>query len=794
MNRRFTAAWRRLRRRWRETAITAGLLAVGLGAASAMFAIVDAVIFRPLPMRAPDQLAEFRLELPSHGLSSLPFPRSAYRALSAGSHTLAGVAGYEFHGADELVLRDGSRTLTVQASRVTGTFFDVLGSRAFRGRVLEPADDVPGAEPVMVISNVLWRRRFGGDAEVVGRLIRNPLYGVTYRIVGVMPEGFGYPNGVDAWVPTATYFPASLGDPRDVNLYVVGRLVPGAGLAAAREEVATVARQALPQLEADSRVWAEGLVSVLDGDARSVAWIWSAVGGLFLLLVCINVSGLVLMSASSRREELALRVSLGAGRPELIAQLMSEYLLTALLGGAGGVAVAAGVVSWVRNLEAAPLPRLDAVHFDGLALLAAGILAIFAAALFGVVPALILSRTAHRPFLRPGAAPATRWRQLLVLGQVAITVLVLAVGGVLVRSLVSLERADVGFPAGQVVVAQVDLPLSRFGPQLEHLYQTIDQTLREARALPGVRAASVTALAPFTPTTGFFGVATDAAAPANERGVRANTEYVGDGFLAALDVPLGAGRDFTPGDREGALPVVVVSAGLARRLWGSGDAIGRRIRLGGDSALTVVGVAGNARYRDVRATAPTVYLPYRQRFGMVPFYFLLRTDLAPATLTPVIRHLLTGVDRDLALVRLARIRTWLEGPLAAPRFEALLIALFGLAGLGIATAGLYGVLSTYVGLHTRELGIRLAIGAPATSVRWLVLRRGLRLIVPGVLGGAVAFLGISSRLQSQVFEVPVIDPLSLGVIALLALLIGLLGCWLPAERAARLDPATALRM
>lgn len=792
-------AMRVLHRNPMHVALTTATLAIGIGAATAMFSVLNGVLLRPLPMRQQDRLVQLGYEMPLHHLAHLPVSFTTFGDYQRTTHALSDIAAFEFHGAEEWTMRVGESAVMLSGTRVTGNFFRVLGTAARFGRVLRPEDDVPGADPVLVISSELWRRRFGADPQIVGRRIQSALFGVMYTIVGVLPEGLRYPSGVDAWVPFATFWPPALGaDMRNVNVYPVGRLAPGQSAAQAQADLGSLLRRSLdPPWNADARAIGTTIPTVLLADARPAVWTLTAAVALLLLIACANVANLLLMRGSARHGEFRVRAAIGAGRGRMVRQLLTEHVLLATLGGMAGVGVASAGVRLLRRLPVSNLPRLDAIHLDTRALAGAAGLTLASAVLFGLLPAFTVARSdLAAPLHRVAAArrPA-RARHLLVAAQVAITIIMLSGAALLIRSLARLEHVDVGFSPEGVVVAQVNLPIEKFGPQLSHLYSVLDQEVERVRALPGVTAAGVTALAPFAPTTGFFALTSAAESGTGKSGggVRANTEYVGPGYFSVLGITLQRGRAIAAIDRADAPPVAVVSASLARALWPDADPIGKRIRLGDDSALTIVGVAADTRYRDIRAANPVVYRPYVQLYGMVPLYLLVRTRRSTDAMVPPLRRTLAAIDPDLTIARASGMTEWLDAPLARSRFDTALSALFGGLALALASIGIYGVMAAFVSLRTREIGVRMAIGASSMNVRVLVLARAGRLVLPGIAVGLAASVAITRMLRSQLFEITPTDPAAFAAVTLVALVVTAVACWVPMRAAARLDPVTALR-
>jgi putative ABC transport system permease protein len=790
--------------------IAVSTLALGIGASTAMFSVLNGVLLRQLPVRAEDEVVVLWQEAPARATDRLPV---MYRDLSAfreRTRTFQSVAGVAYYGAGEKVFLDGGRPLAVAATWVTGDFFTLLGVEPVHGRTLLPSDDVPGAAPVMVIGYGLWQRYFGGDPSVVGRTLEWNHKPVT--VVGVLPRGFEYPTGAEVWVPAIPEFPATLearADPsRIMVFYLVGRLLRGVSERAASEDFEAYLRAS----DAERRVAERGMKPVLtplpeliSGDVRARLWAAAAAVGLLLLIASANVANLLLIRGSARTHELAIRSALGAGRRRLFRQLLTESGVLAGLGGVFGALLAVVGVRVLVALAPPELPRRELIEVDGRVLLFAVAVTALTALLSGLLPAVLSAAGELGVWLRGGlrTGVASRrgqaLRHALVIGQVSLAILVVVGAGLLVRSLVALQSVAMGFNDEHLLVAStIFLPESLPARSQQVMLQ--EEMLARVSAIPGVVSAASLPARPFAGqgswSTMYTGEGQTAEAQASNPWV--NFEVVGPEYFRTLEIPLQRGRAFGAQDREDAHRVAIVSEAIARQTWPGDDPIGKRIGFGTPDApgewYTVVGVVGDTRYHELRAAEPSLYLPIRQFEGPVPTTLAVRTRGDPAAVVPEIRRALAQVHPDWMLASGGSVRQLMAAPLARPRFSTLLLGAFAAVTLLLATVGIYGVMAATVRQRTRELGIRLALGATAGEVRRLVLRQGVRLALWGcALGSGGALIG-SRALRSMLFEVSPTDPVTFVVVVGLLLGAATLACCIPARQASRVDPVNTLRV
>lgn len=799
-------AWRGLRRAKAFSAAAVLTLAIGIAGTTLMFTLIQGVLLRPLPVREQDRLLVAWKELRSSASTQYPFGDAEVDAVAEASRLLVDVAGVTRHGVSRAVTLENGVSSWLNGTLVTGGFFDVLGVEPMLGRALTRADDVEGAERVLVISHGLWQRRYGGAPDVIGR--RLMLDERTFTIVGVMPPDLDYPRGVEAWRTTRSMpatGPFANAARREINL--IARLRPSVAIAQAESELrvlterweATSAPGAIRGLTPVVRTFESAVV----GDVRVAMLALFGAVGLVLVIASANVANLLLLRGEARRTEFAVRAALGAGRGRLARQLLAESLLLALAAGAVGMAVTwwslHGLVAFIPD----GLPRVDAIRIDATVVLFAVATAATAAVLAGLPPALTSARADLVPQLQSGsrsvAGPTARHgRRALVVAQVALAVTIVAAAGLLTRSLLRLQAVDIGLAADRVVFVDLALPQAKAADPVRH-GQFLRAVIEQLEAAPAIAAATPVNMAPFSGRVGWDlprfaaeGQSADHAA-ANPS---LNLESVFPNYFDTFEVPLVRGRAFTDADREGAVHVAIVSDELAAQTWPGEDPIGKRLKMGAPDSRapwrTVVGVAASTRYRELTTPRPTLYLPAAQ-FRMTAPRLALRTTAPLDLVAPLARDRVRAVDADAQVVRVVPFTEMLDGPLARPRFNAFLLGIFATAALLLAAIGLYAVMAAHVRQRDREIGIRIALGATASSVRRLVLDEGMWLAGLGAAIGLAGAVGASRLVRGLLFEASPLDLSTLLAAALLLLLTAALACYLPVRRATRVDAVTMLR-
>jgi predicted permease len=799
-------AWRALARRPLFAAITVLTLALGIGANAAMFSAVQAVLLRPLPYPEPERLVRLftasRDQARPQGSTSPPdfvdwrHDSRSFRGLAAvstGSYALTGQGAAEH----------------VPGSDVTGDFFPVMGVPAQFGRTLTVADDTYGGPQVAVLAHDLWMRRFGGDAGIVGRQV--VLDGEPREVVGVMPRGFAYPLASELWVPLR-FSPKDLETQRGAHyLDVIGRLAPQATLAGAQAEMRGIGErlaQAYPKTNWDVGATAEPLHDVLVADFRAALLVLMGAVGFVLVIVCVNVAGLVLAQSLGRSRDLAIRRTLGAGRARLVLGMLVESGLLGLAGGAGGLVLAtAATRAMVASAEGLRIPLLDQARVDGVVLAFTAALLILAAALFGALPAwqagggrdLASGMRADGPQVTGGRRRA---RGLLIVTQTALAVMLLVGAGLLARSFAYLRSVDLGLETARVQSFSISLPAVRY-EKPEQRARFLDDLLARVRAHPGVESAGAVFGLPLTRFS--FMISTheldgrlldDREQDRLTLHLRAATPD----YFRTMGIPVVKGRAFEPTDRPGAPSVVVVSESAAALLWPGLDPIGRHIsmgtHLGRDDQRTggeVVGVVGDVRHRGPgRPVAPTLYAAHAQ--APVDFVsVVVRARQDPSALLGFLRADVAGLDPDVPMFQVRTMDQIAADTVAQPRLYMALLGLFAGTAVLLAGLGLYGVLAQTVAQRTREIGIRMAVGAARREVVLLVMAQGGRLALAGVVVGLAGAALASRALSGLLFGVTPVDLPTYAAVGVALLAIALFASWLPARRASRVDPVRALR-
>jgi len=792
------------------TALAVLALAVALGANGALFGVVDAVVLRPFPFVDQDRLMILWQE--DRGRNQ-PFVEVSFpdfldwRAQSTSFESMADMPsvnqGFRWTG-------DGEPS-RVEGRLVSADFFRVLGSQPALGRTFAAEDDRPGADRVVVVGHGFWRRRLGGDPEAVGRSIR--LDDTPFTVVGVMPEGFEYPQRCEIWTPVVPAIPQIVRQRNVCWSVVIGRLRPGVTIDQARTEMnGIVARLEAANLAANPGIgggpgWSAvvtPLVHELLGDSRAtILVLWAAVA-LVLLIACANVSALLLARAAARQREIAIRLALGAGRGRIVRQLLTESALVSLMGAAAGLLLATWGLVGLVGLAPAEVPRLHDVGLDGRAIGFTLGLGILTTLVGGLTPAVGAARPAVGESLKDGTRTASsgpgsrRARGLLVGAEVAIALVVLVGAGLLGRTFANLSAVDLGFDPRNVLTADVEAG-SRYGTRAAR--REFHRLLVErVAALPGVRSAAAVLIRPLWGTVGMdwpFMVEGQSKDDV-ERNPLLNLEAATPGYFRTMGIRLLRGRDFTEGDRDGAPGVVIVSLTLAERYWPGLDPVGKRVKIPlpdtpyDQEWLTVVGVAGDARYRELQAARLDLYMSYLQVDAGLR-HLVVKTEADPLAQAPQVRAELRALDPEATLSDVAGMDEVVARSLAGARFGVQLLGGFAAVALALAGVGIYGVMAHAVTQRTREMGVRMALGAEARDVLRLVVRQGMKPALAGLLLGAAAAAASTRLAGSLFFGVAPTDPATfLGAFAFLGL-VALVAIYLPARRASGVDPVTALR-
>jgi predicted permease len=792
-------------------------LALGIGANTAIFSVLHAVVLRPLPYPEADRLVvvwETSPDNPARWVAPANF--LDWRRESRSFSSLAAFDGFSAN------LTGRGEPERLRGAGASGSFFATLGVTAAIGRTPMPSDDEPGAPPVVLLTDGLWHRLFGGNPEAVGDTLT--LDGRPHTIVGVLPAGFSMPMLRDAeiWVASDRGIPRSFPFPGDITtvrdshlLYVVGRLADGVSREMARQDVAAIMarlEREYPSTNAGLGGTVVALHEQVVGQVRPLVALLQVAVVLLLAIGCANVASLVMGQAAGRRTELATRVALGASRGSLVRQLLAETLVIAVPGGLMGLLLAAWALDGLVALAPAELPRTGEIGLDGTVLAFTLLVTLGTAVAFGLGPALGSSRVKVSAVTEAGLRVAgnrsvRRWHRVMTVGELALAQMLLVGAGLLFASLLAAQRVDLGFvPAGRIA-ADLSLAPDRYlrprpgSPDEGFLVDTtpkrqfVDQVLARLHATAGVHAAAASLTAPMAGAPN-RGVWIDQAPESSDPlGPSADFQVVTPGYFRALGITIVGGRAFSDRDRAGQPAVAVVNQAFVDRYLEGRDPIGRIVGFGPESRSEIVGVVADARYRDLeRPSEPTLYVPLEQNEERWPFLsFTAWTDGDASRLAPVVREAVRAADPAQPI---ARIRTYdeiLAASLAPRRFNTLLVGLFAVTALLLAAVGTYGVMAYAVVSRTRELGVRAALGAGPRDLGRLVLGQGAGLsTLAMVIGLAGAWLGAQS-LAAMLFQVQPRDPWIFALVALVLAGVALAAAWLPARRATRMSPLTALR-
>jgi putative ABC transport system permease protein len=781
-------------------------LALGIGANTAVFSVVNGVLLRPLPYREPDQLVTINHYYPS--LNNLEAPVSVpgfadYRDRTRMFSGVAVRAGWSPN------LTGRGEPERLMGARVSALYFPTLGVPAAMGRALLPEEDQQGRNRVVVLSDALARRLYGDSRGVVGSTMQ--LNGESYEVVGVMPPTFRDPFGkaAELWTPLALT-PDQLSTTARTNewLNLVARVKPGVTLDRARAEMSTLAAQ-LKRESPDSypEDWTLTVTTLNEratGQVRPALLILLGAVGFVLLIGCANVANLLLARAATRLKEVAIRTALGANRWQVVRQLLTESVLLALVGGLVGLGLAYLGVKALVALNPTNLPRVEELRIDGPVMAFTLVISLVTGVLFGLAPALQTSRTNLRDTLNESARGATadrggrNVRRALVVSELALALTLLVGAGLLIRSFARLQRVEPGFDPRNVLTMTLSLPQSKYASDTQQL-AFFDQALPRVAAVPGVEAVGATSELPFGGgwSTGTFQIEGLQLAP-DQPGPWGDIRTINPDFFRALRVPMIKGRTFTDRDGPSAPRVAIVDEEMVRRYWPREDPIGKRLAFSGPPGeapewIEVVGVVGHTMHEGLDAEARVqLYLPYRQQPGGM-MSLAIRTTGDPLGSVNAVRDAIRSVDRDQPLSQIRTMEQLVDASVGQRRLSMLLLGLFSGIALLLASVGIYGVMSYTVTQRSREIGVRMALGAERRSVLGLVLRQGMALTLVGVGVGLVASFGLTRLIESQLYAVRATDPATFGAVALLLIAIAALATLIPALRATRVDPVIALR-
>jgi len=788
-------------------------LALGIGATTAIFSVVHGVLMKPLPYRDPDRLANIWVDL-GVGNQSLPAVSPGdfrdYQQRSQLFEAFAAGSGPSLIGATgALAASDGRETERVDVTPVSANFFSLLGVDPMLGRHFLPDEETPGGPQVVILSHALWARRFGADRSIVGRRIQ--LDGLAHTVVGVMPATFSLLLPAEAFLITDAQiwkplrFDYRQAPPRNFTLFTVfGRLKPGVTFEQAQAEMDGMARQ-LRQEHAvhessDMRIRVVPLQHDIVKHAQPALIALLGAVGFVLLIACANVAHLLLARATARQHEMALRAALGARGWRLVRQLATESLVLAAAGGLVGLVLAQAGLGVLRSMDPTSLPRMDAIRIDAAVLGFTLAVSTLTAIVFGIVPALRAARQDLNRTLRASTslsptALQLRLRNALVMGEIALALVLLIGAGLMMRSFVRLQQVKPGFEHERVLTFRVALPRAA-RPTAEGRRAFLDDMERRLRAMPEVTTVGFTSQLPLTGSGSLQPYAYDESTARNWESATADRRIVSPDYFRAMGTRLLAGRVFEPHDTSGRA-LVVIDDTLAAKAWPGQPAVGQRLQINptgsdGDLYAEVIGVVEHMRVLDLtQAVRPEIWVPMLGVGGT--FYVVVRTDRDPASLVLPVRDLMTDLDPQVAVDRLLPMSAYVADGLSQARLSLALMTAFGGAALVLAVVGVYGVISYSVGQRTREIGIRMALGARPGRVRNAILVQGLRLVVPSLCLGAAGAWLLSHFISGLLYETDAADPLTFAVTVALLLLVASMGCYLPARRATTVSPLVALR-
>ena len=791
------------------TAVTVLTLAIGIGANAAIFGAVNAVLLRPLPFPDPDRLVQIfktSIKQPDRiGGTVSPPDFTDWRRDATRFTAMAAVVENNYP------LTGRGAAEQVPGAQVTGAFFEVLGVGAQVGGVISTADDAMGGRDVVVLSHALWTRRFGAASGIVGQQIQ--VDGVFREVIGVMPAGFAYPLQSELWVPLR-FSPRDLETQRGAHyISVIGRLKPEAAIESARAEMRAIAAdlaQAFPTTNRDSSASVHRLRDALVGSVRQSLFVLLGAVGLVLLIVCVNVASLVLVRAVGRGREMAVRVAVGAGRFSLFRGLLVESAILGLAGGIAGLVLGYWSTSLIASMDASiGIPMLNQTRLDVPVVAFTFAISVAAAVLFGTMPAWyatgltnIVARIREEGGSTTGDPKRQRLRSVLIVAETTLAVVLLVGAGLLTRSFAQLLAVDLGFTPASVQTFTVTLPETRYVTPLQRA-EFVDSLITSVSTRPDVEAAGAVFGLPLTNFR--YGISTSTVdglrlSDDDQDRLTLQVRIVTPDYLKAMRIPIRRGRGFTIGDRLNSTPVVLLNEMAAERVWPGQEALGHRLELGtrmgqgGASAGgMVVGIVADVHDQgpSIRA-APTIYLAHAQ-FPVDFITVAVRARGEAATLIEPLRTALQELDPDVPMFRVRSMEQIVANTVAQPRLYMALIVCFAATALLLAVIGLYGVLAYAVGRRTREIGIRLALGAKRREVIGMVMGQAGVLAVAGVVSGLVGAVLASRLLRAQLFEVAPTDVTTYALVGIGLLLVSLIASFIPARRASRIDPLTALR-
>ncbi|HST20859.1 MAG TPA: ABC transporter permease [Blastocatellia bacterium] len=788
------------------TLIAVVTLALGIGANTAIFSVVNAVLFQPLPYEAPDRLVLLTNSIPTAGVKAFPLSPPEFNEYRKQSQAFAQVAAYQSRSIN---LTGGNEPERLRGNAVSAELFPLLGAAPLLGRTFSQAEEQPGSEAVAVISYGLWQRRFGSDPAVLGQTLL--LNGRTHAIVGIMPVGFDFPGEIDIWVPLALV-PQQLGKEGlgAQSLRLIARLAPKVSHEQAQAEMDTIAsrfHQQYADFYLSGNPWNVTLTPLHEqvvGHVRLALLILLGAVAFMLMIACANVANLLMARAVTRRKEIAIRAALGAGRGRLTRQLMTESILLSALGGGLGLLLAWWGVEALIALAPNDLPRVREIVIDKWVLAFSTGASLLTGIIFGLAPALMVSRVDFQEALKEGGKSSTagvgsRLRHALVIAEVALSLTLLIGAGLMIRSFVRLMAVHPGFTADNVLTVQIPLPRSKYSTPVQQsaFYQ---QVIERVEALDGVVAVGGVSALPMSGEDPRAAFTAEGWTPEDvSKATNVHYRLISENYFRTLGIPLIKGRSLSDRDHQEAPRVLVINQTMANYLWPDQDPLGKRISFNNQAGswYSVVGVVGDTKHQALDAeTGLEVYLSYPQ----TPFQaagsnlmLVARTEGDPLGFAGAVRSQVQAIDRDQPVYNIATMEQRISRSVMQRRFNMLLLIIFAGVALALATVGIYGVVSYSVSQQTREIGIRMAMGAQRHDVLKLVIGQGLMYTLIGVALGVAGAFGLTRLMTGLLYGVTATDPLTFVCVSVLLVIASLLACYIPARRATNVDPMEALR-
>lgn len=777
------------------TAVVVLTLALSISSTTVVFSVVNALLLRSLPYSNADQLINVWSVFKSNNKAYAS--AANFREWQERNQSFQSLAAYD---SLKLNLTGGDRPEAIDVALVTANLFPLLGVQPVRGRGFRTEEEQPATNKVAVISDGLWQRRFGADAGVVGKPL--VLDGDSYTVIGIMPPRFSFPEKIDVWLPLS-FVPEELADRGYNHLAVVGRLKPGVELRQAQAEMSAIMDEQVRKYPNENAGRSMRLLTFqqnLVGDIRMALWILSGAVFLVLLIACANIANLLMARATTRQKDIAIRIGLGAGRRRLIQQLLIESLLLSLFGGAMGLIFAYGGLKVLTSVGPTNIPRLSEVTIDARVLAFTLVISLLTGVIFGLIPALQATKPEINEWLKDGQRSASggpggkRARSWLVVTEMALALILLIAAGLLIKSFLILWQVEPGFNPHNVITMAISPSPPKYNTQRDFVI-LCQRVLEQVKSTPGVDAVGVVNQLPFSGRNLGLNFTVGGQPPVKpEDTASANFRLVSPGYLQAMGIPLKRGRDFNDHDTRDSTPVALINETLAKHYFANEDPIGKQLNIEGQQApREIVGIIGDVKQIKLDAEVKSeIYVPFFQ-IAVPAMNIVVRTTTDPGSMTSAVLQQISRVDPDQPVYQVKTMDEYLGESMAQRRLSTVLLGVFAALALILAALGVYGMMSYLVSQRTREIGVRMALGARQLDILKLVVRHGMWLSILGIAVGVAAALLLTRIMTSSLYGISASDPLTyVGISALLAL-IALLACLIPARRALKVDPIIALR-